>query len=406
MAGFSTTSGGLNFQYPNRDTQNWDTVMSNTFNTLSSHDHSRDTAGRGTAITDRAILLANAGWLQATDFAGTGTINLIRVNTSNVIDLGVAVNALDNFDVAGNLNLGTNDTYLTGRNFADSANVNMLKLNTSNELSFAQNANFDGTIAGASNIQISTNNTWFQGRNVADSGYVNLFKVNASDDAELGADLDIKANSIKTTTTNGDVNLLPNGTGRVVLGSSGSQLPSGDVGTNGYMLMTNGTDDADWVSMGWETVDSYATVGGETEYVWDLSTYSTEYTEWAILARTVGGSVSSYPTVELRTAASGAIGTVFGRFDTAGFNVVSGTAIYGSSTNGSGTGKTAFVAVRHNQAPNGVEVMIEGYFINTAGNNMPIFGQGGAIVGELVFKNAAGTLASGGNIYLLGKRGV
>lgn len=104
MAGFSTTTGGLNFQYPNRDTQNWDAVMSNTFATISSHDHDRDTAGRGATLNDRSLLLNNAGWLQASDLAGTGLVNLIRATTSDTIELGGAFATLD---IAGALTAGT-----------------------------------------------------------------------------------------------------------------------------------------------------------------------------------------------------------------------------------------------------------------------------------------------------------
>jgi len=91
MAGFTTTTGGLNFQYPNRDTTNWDAVMSNSFTTISAHNHDRDSAGSGNALTDRSILLNNTGWLQGADFAGSGTVNLIRVNTSDEIELGATL---------------------------------------------------------------------------------------------------------------------------------------------------------------------------------------------------------------------------------------------------------------------------------------------------------------------------
>jgi hypothetical protein len=434
MAGFSTTSGGLNFQYPNRDTQNWDAVMANSFTTISSHDHSRDTAGRGAALTDRSILLDNAGWLQGANNAGSGTVNLIRATTGDKVEIG------------GNLNsiVLANDTYFQARNNADSGDVNLFKLTTSDALSFAQAATFDGTltatgtlaatnaatvgttltVTGAttlsaactvgttlgvggvatfdSNVQISANDTWYQGRNAADSAYINMFKVNSSDEVEMDENLDIKDNVIKTSTTNGDIELVPNGTGRVKLGDSGVRVVNG-LGTNGHALFTDGTSAADFATLGYEVVDSTAGAG-QAEILFDLSDYDGKWREWAIFMTGVGGAVSSYPTVELRTAASGAISCVFGRFDTAGFGVASSTAVYGSNTNGVGTSKHCFLAVNYNSAPNNVTTNIEGWFINTAGNNMPVFGQAGSIVHEIAFKNASGALSSTGTVYLLGRR--
>jgi len=381
MAGFSTTSGGLNFQYPNRDTENWDAVMANSFTTISSHDHDRDTAGRGKVLNDRSILATNTGWFQATDFAGTGTVNLIRANTSDLIELGANVATLG---VTGAVTLSST-LGVTGATTLSST------------LSVTSAATFGDL------VQISANDTWFQGKNAADSAYINLLKVNTSDDAELGADLDIKTNVIKTTTTNGDVELVPDGTGRVRLGDTGPRVENG-VGALGQFLMTNGVDSADFKTLGWEVVDSTA-AAGQAEILFDLSTYSAEFTSWVIYMTGVGGSVSSYPTVEPRTPASGAITSIWGKFDVGGFVMASGNAIHGSSTAGTGTAKHCLVSLRYNAMPNNtVAPIMEGWFLNTAGNNMPVFGFVGSIVGELAFKNAAGTLNSTGTVYLLGKR--
>lgn len=342
MAGFSTTSGGLNFQFPNRDTVNWDAVMANTFTTISAHNHDRDTVGKGAALTDRSVLALNAGWFQSQDVATTGTVNLIRANTSDKGEIGVEL-----------------------------AKLNMV------------------------------HNTFFSGRNAADSADIDLIRVSTSDDLEVGSDIDLKTKALKTTTTNGDIKLQPNGTGRVQLGSSGIRVETG-VGSIGEFLMTDGVSAADFKTIGFEVVSTVA-AAGEAELVLDISAFSSEFREFALFMTGVGGSVNSFPTVELRTAGSGAIGAVYHRVDTA-YSQTVGNSIFGPSTNGSGTGKHCFLAVLYNSAPGNITVNIEGWFINTAGNNVPVFGQAGAIVGELVFKNGSGNLNSTGTVTLLGRR--
>jgi hypothetical protein len=85
--------------------------------------------------------------------------------------------------------------------------------------------------------------------------------------------------------------------------------------------------------------------------------------------------------------------------------MATGTAIYGSNTNGTGTTKYAFVAVRYNDVPNGISTIFDGFFFNGgAGNNMAVTGFAGAIVGEMVLTNASGNLSSTGTVYLLGRR--
>lgn len=395
MAGFSTTSGGLNFQYPNRDTENWDAVMANSFTTISSHDHSRDTAGRGNALTDRSLLLNNAGWLQSKDLAGSGLVNLIRATTSDSVALGGSLDALtvDNatdlngtLDVAGvtvlSATLGvTGATTLSSTLDVTGATVLSATLGVTGAATLSSTLGVTGATTLLSTLSVTSAATFTAG--LISNG-----------------DIDVKTNEIKTTTVDGDIVLTPNGTGRVQLGTVRVENAAG---TKGHFLMTDGTSAADFKTAGWEEVATYSPTGGETEYVYDLSAYSSEYQEWIIFMDGVGGSVSSYPTIEARTSASAAITATYLRTNTV-YSRTNATAIYGPTTNGTGTAKIAFVRVKYNAIAGAVRTLIDGYFVNTAGTNMAVFGDLNGVAGELVFKHAAGTLAASGTIKLFGKR--
>lgn len=435
MAGFSTTSGGLNFQYPNRDTTNWDATMANTFTTISSHDHDRDTAGRGNALTDRSILATNTGWFQATDFAGTGTVNLIRANTSDLIELGANLATLDvtglgafdaavtvgttlgvtgattlsgavacesTLDVDGVINLRTNSVYLTGRNVADSANINMFKVNATDSIT----AGADLTVLGE--VSMETNTDWYKGRNNAGSGYVNLIRASTADRVELGAALDVKANAILTSTTNGDIELIPNGTGEVFLGESGSggiglEAAAGVIGT---ALTSDGTSSATWEQMGWEQIDSDEIAGSPSEVVYSFSDYSLAYNEFMIVIDSVGGSVASWPSFAIRTAAGAAITSNYMQVDTSYVNRVSNN-VYGNLSAGAGTAKNAMLHVKtmHNVVGGATlnQCNFEGWFENTLGNDMGVYGTCEGIPGQLAAFNGTGTM-TGGSVHLYGRR--
>lgn len=89
-----TTSGGLNFSYPNEGDKNWTSTMVSSFNTISSHGHTGTGDGvqistsaiASNAVTDTKILLANNAWLKAKNTSNAAT-NLLRYNSSNVAEL-------------------------------------------------------------------------------------------------------------------------------------------------------------------------------------------------------------------------------------------------------------------------------------------------------------------------------
>ena len=392
MAGFSTTSGGLNFQYPNRDTTNWDATMSNTFTTISTHDHDRDTAGRGASLNDRSILATNTGWYQATNFAGTGTVNLIRANTSDLIELGANLATLD---VTG---LGAFDAAVTVGTTLGVAGATTL----SGACAVEGNLNVDGT------INLRTNSNYLTGQNAADSGVVNMFKVNDLDRVEIGAALDVKANAILTSTTNGDIELIPNGTGEVFLGESGSggiglEAAAGVIGTT---LVSDGTSAATWEKMGWEQIDSDEISGSPSEVVYSFSDYSLAYNEFMIVMDSVGGSASSWPSFAIRTAAGSAITSNYMQVDTSYVNRVSNN-VFGNLSTGTGTAKNAMLHVKTMHNVEGTATIkqcnFEGWFENTVGNDMGVYGTCEGIPGQIASFNGTGTM-QGGSVHFYGRR--
>lgn len=196
MAGFSSTTGGLNFQYPNRDTTNWDAVMANTFTTISEHNHDRDTAGKGAALTDRSILADNTGWFQSLDFAGSGTVNLIRATTSDTLELGAP-------------------TLISGA------------LTLSTPLAVDQGGHGATTAAGArTNLGLDTMATQAASAVAITGGTAALTTTS-------GGNLQLSANTLLSTDTNGDTIVDTDGTGEVSLRTGGNEAIN--INTNGII---------------------------------------------------------------------------------------------------------------------------------------------------------------------------
>ena len=113
---------------PTKKTQNWNDDFRDNFATpLAQHDHTGSGKGRliataaiaADAVDGTKLLLDNDQFLRGRNAADSGNINIIKVNSSDKLALGV--------DLA---NLGMiSDTYITGRNNADSGNINIIKVN-------------------------------------------------------------------------------------------------------------------------------------------------------------------------------------------------------------------------------------------------------------------------------------
>lgn len=146
-------------------------------------------------------------------YNGTNWVNVTQLDTSNIVDAAI-----------------------------ETAKINDLAVSTAK---IADDAVTDAKIR-------LTNDGFLTARNNAGSADINLFKVNTSDVIEtgaalhLGADLNVGSSSI-VSSSNGDINITPNGTGSVVI--DGISYPQAD-GTNGQALVTDGAGQLSFSSVG------------------------------------------------------------------------------------------------------------------------------------------------------------
>jgi len=115
-----TTLAGLRIKAPTRGTRNWDAVvLTDTWTPISQHQHTGDPDGlqiptggiADNAITGAKIRLSNEEYLRSRNAADDGDINIVRVNSSDVVELGVT--SMD-VQVAGQLLLPTEVTTTAG----------------------------------------------------------------------------------------------------------------------------------------------------------------------------------------------------------------------------------------------------------------------------------------------------
>lgn len=99
MAGDTkTTSGGLNFTYPAKGRANFSALFDVLWAKVSSHDHSG--SGNGTQIQNTGIAdltirpaklnIQNDEFVDALNAAGSGRINIAKVNSSDLVEMGTA----------------------------------------------------------------------------------------------------------------------------------------------------------------------------------------------------------------------------------------------------------------------------------------------------------------------------
>lgn len=96
---FTTLTLGLTLTIPTNGTKNWGTTLkTTTWTKISNHNHTGSGDGNqmvtgsytNDSVTDPKIRLTNAGWLRSRNQAGSADVNLIRLNTSNEIELGAS----------------------------------------------------------------------------------------------------------------------------------------------------------------------------------------------------------------------------------------------------------------------------------------------------------------------------
>lgn len=243
------TASQLQIQVPTVGSTNWgDTLRTQNFLLIAQHDHTG--SGNGTqistgalaadAVTGAKLRLDNNEYLRARNAADTANINIVRIGTTNHIELGAPfknntyITARDQADSADlniwkidggdNLDFGTDISRLVMKNNtaiqSDNAGgtpTDMIKLDASDELvinpdvnklvmkhdTYIQADNSGGTPTNL--IKLDTNNdlaidpeisklllknsTYLTGRNNADSGDVNILRLNTSDKLEISPEI-------------------------------------------------------------------------------------------------------------------------------------------------------------------------------------------------------------------------
>lgn len=100
MAGDTkNTSGGLNFTYPNKGRANFSALFDVLWSKISAHDHSGNDKGlpiQNAGLEDLTIRPAkfniqNNEYLDTLDNAGSGRVDMIKVNASDQVEAGTEV---------------------------------------------------------------------------------------------------------------------------------------------------------------------------------------------------------------------------------------------------------------------------------------------------------------------------
>lgn len=118
---YITLSGGLPLQVPTDGTRGWgSTLKTDTFQKIADHDH---TTGKGNpitaaaisanAISGAAVRYNNDEYIRGRNQAGSGDINIIKVNTSDTLTLGAAVSGTS-ATLSGNVNLSGSTASVLG----------------------------------------------------------------------------------------------------------------------------------------------------------------------------------------------------------------------------------------------------------------------------------------------------
>jgi hypothetical protein len=161
----------LQIKVPTLGTTSWgDTLRTDTFQKIAEHDHTGSGKGKqlgagsiaADSLTGAKIRLDNDESLRARDNADANNVNLLKLNTSDQLELETAIAAIKL----------VNDIYITARNAADDADVNLLRLNSLDQLEL-------GPQIASLNL---VNDTYLTARNAADSANIDIVKVNASDE--------------------------------------------------------------------------------------------------------------------------------------------------------------------------------------------------------------------------------
>lgn len=134
----------LQIKVPTQGTTSWgNTMQKDTFLKIALHDHT-GSGGNGKQLTGGAIavdtingtkiLLNNDEYLRAQNSIPDANIDILKINTSDLLELGASLNNLEI----------KNNTYITGTDQVGTGSINMLKVDTNDEIAVgATLANLD-----------------------------------------------------------------------------------------------------------------------------------------------------------------------------------------------------------------------------------------------------------------------
>lgn len=166
------TASELQIKVPTVGSTDWgDTLRTDTFLKIAQHDHTGSGNGANIAggalandsITGAKIRLDNNEYLKARNQTDTDNINIIKVGTTNHLELGAPFK---------------NNTFITARDQADSADINVWKINAADEIEFG--ADIEGIVY--------KHDTYFQADNSGGTP-TNLFKLDANNDFTIDPDI-------------------------------------------------------------------------------------------------------------------------------------------------------------------------------------------------------------------------
>ncbi|MCS7107738.1 MAG: hypothetical protein NZ902_06525 [Acidilobaceae archaeon] len=196
-----------------------------------------------------AIRLSNSQWIASRNAAGSADVNIVRVNASDQVELGAGM------VTPGPVAVGTNpaqsgviripnNQWVTSRNAANDADINVIRVNTSNRVELGADTVVQGSISVGSNAAQSgivrlPNNQWITARNAANSGDVNVMRLNLANRVEVGVPLVVGYNVLETADppVNSAAVLLLVNLGSNIITTRRIEIGAADSGGPGYRVL-------------------------------------------------------------------------------------------------------------------------------------------------------------------------
>lgn len=169
---YTTLNSGVRLKVPTRGTRSWAQTFLDEFATsISAHDHTGSPNGlpigtnalSANAVNDTKIRLRNDQYLRGRNAAGSGDVDIIKVNASDEIEFPSGTLSGASFaddSIAGTKIRLANNQYLRGRNALGSADVDLLKVDGGNVIQLGNGTNtvnIDGPITFADDQWVAYN---------------------------------------------------------------------------------------------------------------------------------------------------------------------------------------------------------------------------------------------------------